>query len=83
LDNTDENLRFADRSQQAQNRGKRSDNTSGYKCVYLNKETGRWRVVIAVNRKRRHIGYFSTKEEAYAAYLEAVEEIHGDFACVG
>lgn len=82
LDNTDGNVRLADRSQQAQNRGKRSDNTSGFKCVRLDKEKGKWRVVVVAYKKRIHIGYFATRELAVAAYLEAVKRIHGEFARV-
>lgn len=35
----------------------------------------KWRSVININKKRIHIGYFNTQEEAYQAYLKKREEL--------
>jgi hypothetical protein len=48
------------------NRKRRSDNTSGYCGV--NRDRHQWRAQIKVCGKNRHIGYFDTAEEAFAAY---------------
>lgn len=68
------NLRIADRQQQAQNRGIRSDNTTGFKGVTSNGYT--YSAVVSGVK----IGIFRTKIEAYDAYRIAAAEIHGEFA---
>jgi hypothetical protein len=80
LDNRRYNLRVATRSQNQTNRKRQSNNTSGYKGVCFFKPTGRWMAYINVNGKRKHLGYFATKEEAYAAYCVAALKYHGEFA---
>ncbi len=87
LDNRRANLRFADKSENARNRGPDADNRSGYKGVYLHQgkrqPVGRpWVASIQVRRKRKHLGCFETAEAAYAAYCEAARELHGEFAKV-
>jgi hypothetical protein len=57
-----ENLRWATRSENAQNTGLRSDNTSGEKQIY--KPSGRDKFVLRINEK--HIGCYDTLEEAVA-----------------
>lgn len=83
LDNTDENLRIADRAQQAQNRGRRIDNTSGYKWVHKVERGGivKWNGEVTFRGKRYHCGQFTTPEEAYKASLRKAEELHGEFVC--
>jgi len=50
--------------------------------VSFHKATGKWRSQIRVYGKRYHLGVFSTKEEAYAAYCDAARYYFGDFARV-
>jgi hypothetical protein len=38
-------------------------------------KNGKYRVCVAYNNNRYHIGYFATADEARAAYLNAVKEI--------
>lgn len=85
LDNTDDNLQIADRYEQQHNQGKRSNNTSGYKGVTFDKtkKTRPWRGQLIIGRIRKHLGWFDTPEEAYAAYCKAALEFHGKFACFG
>lgn len=42
---------------------------------------GRWRARIMINNVRKHIGSFSTVEEAAAAYEAAARILHGKFYC--
>lgn len=80
LDNTDKNLRIASQSQQKFNQGAYAGNKSGYKGVCFHKATGKWVAQIQLNGKRKHLGLFDTKEEAYAAYCEAAKKNYGEFA---
>lgn len=74
------NLRRATVDQNRQNRGKSKTNTSGYKGVHFCKSNGKWAAQISVNKKRKGLGYFSTKEEAALAYNSAAVRFHGEFA---
>jgi hypothetical protein len=74
------NLREADGHQNACNRNKRTDNTSGYKGVYLRKESGRYRSIIMIKGKSIKLGTFCTKNEAYKAYVDANIKLHKDFS---
>jgi hypothetical protein len=78
LDNRRENLRKCSRTQNAQNRGKQVNNTSGYKGVHWS-VTG-WRSRIWVNGKCVHVGMFATSEQAAHAYDAAAKVYHGRFA---
>ena len=82
LDNTDENLRPATRQEQQYNKRKPRHNTSGFKCVFLNKKLKKWQSYITVNKKRIHLGLFKTPEDAYAAYCKAARKYYGNFACL-
>lgn len=75
-----ENLRASDKRSNAWNCTKRSHNTSGYKGVCWSKRNKAWVAQICANGRRRCIGYFHTKEEAHAAYVEAAQQLHGEFA---
>lgn len=80
LDNRRENLRPATVAQNAHNAVRHRDNKSGYKGVYFDKQTGRWRSQIMVEGRRISLGRFSTAEAASAAYDKACRELHGEFA---
>lgn len=82
LDNSLGNLRIADQNEQAFNRRRRSDNTSGYKGVSFHKGTGKWCAVICVRGKQMWLGLFDTPELAYAVYCEAALKYHEKFARV-
>jgi hypothetical protein len=79
LDNRWINLREATKSQNALNRRRRSDNTSGYKGVLMDKKRRQVRASITINGKRKHLGMFNCPEDAHAAYREAVALYHGKF----
>ena len=50
------------------------NNTSGIKGVYWNKRLRKWGVSIYFKKKRKHIGYFDTLEDATKARALAEEE---------
>jgi hypothetical protein len=57
LDNRDENLRYADYSQQSHNKDMFRHNTSGVKGVSLDKKTQKWRAEIDYHKKRLYKGF--------------------------
>jgi hypothetical protein len=76
-DNRIANLRDVSRSMNLQNQTRpRTDNTSGYLGVSLDKRVKRWRALIMVNGRKQHIGLFDTPEAAHAAYLAAKLQLH-------
>jgi len=78
--NKSTNLRLASRHQNSCNRKKHSNNTSGLKGVSWHKAVKKWQAYISTENKRIFLGYFNSKEEAYAAYCEAAIRLHGEFA---
>ena len=69
-----DNCRWASRTKQIENTRTPVTNTSGMKGVHLYKKSGRWTAFIQIDRKRKHLGYFDTKEQAWSARLEAQEK---------
>lgn len=80
LDNRRRNLRFATRSQNAMNKGKPKNNTSGFKGVSWYKKAKKWCARIKVNGKTIHLGLFAEIKIAARAYDAAARELHGEFA---
>lgn len=73
------NIRKASYSQNACNRKWKTRNTSGFKGVHWNKWNKKWAASIGFDKKRRHIGYFLTPEDASKAYQAEAERLHGEF----
>lgn len=71
------NLQVATRVEQRWNSRFYKSNTSGYRGVYS--ASGRWRAQIRIAGVTRHLGRFSTKEEAYAVYRAVARKLHGEF----
>lgn len=71
------NLRTATQAENSQNqRGPRSDSKSGLLGVTWSKQGKKWQAQIKVDRVNRHLGCFTDKHEAHAAYLRAKAELH-------
>jgi hypothetical protein len=79
LDNRRQNLRVCTHQQNQFNRGKNSNNTSGYKGVHWNKQTQKWKAQI----NHKYLGLFDSAEEAHRAYVRAAQELHGEYANFG
>ena len=76
-DNRWDNLREATRTDNVRNLGgARSDNTFGFLGVSWDKNKLKWQARIVVVKKHIHLGYYSSGEEAHAAYLKAKDELH-------
>jgi hypothetical protein len=80
FDNRWENLREATKAQNMRNITKIRSNTSGYKGVGWSKNCQKWRAYIWADGVSYHLGLFATKEEAFVAYKEAANRLHGAFA---
>jgi hypothetical protein len=80
LNNRRENLRYATKAENGRNSRKKKNNTSGFKGVYLHRQSGRWQARISTGKPtQRSLGMFSTPEEAHEAYVKASAEMHGEF----
>lgn len=78
-DNRWENLRQATSIQNAQNRKRRINNTSGHKGVYWEKRYNFWYSCITVNKKTIYLGSFKEKQLACDAYDKAAHQYFGEF----
>ena len=74
------NLREASQSENLANIRISVKNTSGYKGVHFHKGTNKWRAVVSVDNKPKHLGLFSTATEASNAYNFWCLENRGEFA---
>lgn len=73
------NLREASNSQNSHNRCVRKDSKTGHKGVSFTKY-GTYKVRVAANGKRVHIGNFRDLDDAIAACKEMREKMHAEFA---
>lgn len=80
LGNQRSNLRLCSQSQNNQNKGKQSNNTSGYKGVSFEPERGKWSARINVNGRQVCLGRFGSPLAAAIAYDKKAIELHGEYA---
>lgn len=80
LNNRDENLRIATHAENQHNRGKTSNNTSGFKGVSRNGKG--WEARIWANGKHLCLGTRDTPQQASELYCTAATKFHGKFARV-
>lgn len=79
LDNRRSNLRICTHSQNGMNRGRQSNNTSGYKNIYWSPPHKQWRIIIVVNKKRHNLGLYRNIEDAVKARDEYLVKLHGKY----
>lgn len=80
-DNAIKNLRTATHSQNLANSRRRRDNTSGYKGVSF--FGGKWMANVCKDGINHYLGLFLTPDAAHRAYLQAAQDLHGEFARAG
>ncbi len=78
--NKPSNLRCVSTAENAQNRKKQIDNTSGHKNVYWRPETKKWRVMITAFGKVYHFGCYLNIEDAAEVAEKERRILHGEFA---
>lgn len=79
LDNRRANLRLATKSENRRNQRRRNDpKSSMYKGV--SKHRNKWRAMIWLNGRQKHIGNFIDEADAAKAYDEAALRYFGEFA---
>lgn len=74
------NLRISTYTQNQANRGKQSNNTSGYKNVQWNKAKNKWHVVAVKDRKKYYNGLHISLEAAVKAANTLRIKLYGEFA---
>jgi len=79
-DNRKANLRIVTPLENAINRKRRADNTSGCTGVRRNTGCSTWTAEITVNKQRIRLGSFATFEEAVAARKAAEEKYFGAYS---
>ena len=77
--NNVKNLRWCSQKDNLANQGKQKNNKSGFKGVSFDKHANKYRAMISINGKLKHLGLFETAEEASKVYEAKAKEIHGDF----
>ena len=79
LNNRISNLRKCSRSENTRNTRLRSNNTSGFKGVSLDKRAGKYVARGQVNGKEEYLGGYLTPEEASEVYENWCKKQHGKF----
>lgn len=80
LNNCPNNLRLASKFQNGYNSRLYTNNSSGYKGVSFDKETGKWLAQIREAGRNKKIGRFATAELANEAVVRVRANLHGAFA---
>jgi hypothetical protein len=74
------NLRWATKTENGENRLKRKNTSSTYKGVHWAKREQKWHARITIDRKQKHLGYFDDEEEAARVYNEAAKQHFQEYA---
>lgn len=75
-----ENLRVCTFQQNHFNRGKQSNNKSGFKGVSWNKQKQKWVAQIKIEGRNKFLGFFTDPEKAYEKYCQVALEKYGEYA---
>jgi hypothetical protein len=73
------NLHFCTNQENQHNRKLNSDNTSGVKGVYFNKNAKKWHAQIVMDGIKIHLGFFDNIEDAKQARIKKANEAFGIF----
>lgn len=79
-DNRILNLREASKAENTWNSSAYSNNRLGLKGVHFNSVDRKYIAQITVGGKRKCLGSFNDKYEAYEAYIKASKALHGNFS---
>ena len=83
LDNRKNNLRICTTAQNIHNSVKTKHQTSSkYKGVHFATHANKWRAVITINYKTKHLGYYNKEINAAIAYNKQAIKLHGKFASI-
>jgi len=80
LDNRRCNLRECTQLENTRNTSSRKGSSSKYLGVHLHKQSGKWRVQIKINGKKKSLGLHTTELAAALIYDEAARKYFGKFA---
>jgi HNH endonuclease/AP2 domain len=75
-----DNLRLATFSHNSANRRRHRNNTSGFKGVRFDRQTGKWIARIWKDGRAYFLGRFATPQAAHEAYAAAAHALYGEFA---
>lgn len=80
LNNQKYNLRTCSKGKNNLNRIVSSNNKTGFKGVHFQKDAGKYRAKIEIDKKIISLGYFDDARIAALAYNNAAIKYHGEFA---
>lgn len=69
-----ENLQLLNCRENTSKRSLQKEKTSKYTGVCFNKQSNNWKAYIRINSKAKHIGHFTSQEEANQAYINFKEK---------
>lgn len=79
LNNAKRNLRICSHNQNGKNTTKYKNNISGFKGVSWQKGSNKYSAQIRIDKKKIHLGYFVSAEDASKAYNKKAKELFGEF----
>lgn len=79
LDNRKANLRICTIGENNLNKPLSNRNKVGYTGVHFYKPLNKYMAYISKDKKRHHLGYFETAEEAYYKYCAVAKNLHGEY----
>jgi hypothetical protein len=83
LDNTKDNLRICNRSQNNANRKAVQSKSSNFKGVHFEKHSKKWRAEITKDGVRYTLGRFLNQNDALNAYMKKSKELFGEYCSLG